>query len=130
MNSPKKEKSEKSKVNTRTVNNTWTPSEDEKLADLVKKIPEGTPARWSKIAEALVTKTASQSFQHWQRVANPEIKRGIWMVEEEEKLHELVQKYGEKWSNVARYLPGRTGTSLSYYKHNLILHFSRYPSTL
>ena len=41
---------------------------------------------------------------------NPEIVKGPWTKEEDDKVVELVAKYGPKrWSLIAKYLKGRIG---------------------
>lgn len=49
--------------------------------------------------------------QHWRRVLAPNIHKGSWSAEEEEKLLQGVEKYGlTQWTLVAKAIPGRTGT--------------------
>ena len=51
-----------------------------------------------------------QFYFRWQKVLNPELIKGPWTQEEDDKLLNLIEKNGPKnWSNIAKYLPGRIG---------------------
>jgi len=60
----------------RSSPNSWTPEETSLLTSLVKQMKDQS---WVTIAKALNTgKTGGQCSQHWTRVANPAIKKGMW----------------------------------------------------
>ena len=81
----------------------WTPEEDKLLADLVNKSKD-----WSQIAKNFPGKTNRQVLAHWNKVVNPEIVRGSWTREEDEKIKNWVQEHGPtQWSTLAELLPGR-----------------------
>ncbi|XP_061560563.1 transcriptional activator Myb isoform X2 [Phycodurus eques] len=111
----------------------WTREEDEKL----KKLAELHGADdWKLIASLLsvslrnATKTSRHSrhsgnrtdvqCQHrWQKVLNPELIKGPWTKEEDQRVIELVQKYGAKrWSVIAKHLKGRIGKQCRERWHN------------
>jgi hypothetical protein len=51
-----------------------------------------------------------QCLHRWQKVLNPELVKGPWTKEEDEKIIELVKELGAKqWSKIAMQLPGRIG---------------------
>ena len=52
--------------------------------------------------------------QHWMRVLNPNINKGIWNIEEEELLHNIITSSNGKihWAKVAERINGRTGNFL------------------
>jgi len=51
-----------------------------------------------------------QCLHRWQKVLNPELTKGPWTDEEDQKVRDLVAKYGaKKWSLIASHLPGRIG---------------------
>lgn len=65
---------------------------------------------WKKIAEYFPERTDVQCLHRWQKVLNPELVKGPWTPEEDEKVIELVKIYGpKKWSLIASHLPGRIG---------------------
>jgi hypothetical protein len=49
-----------------------------------------------------------QCRERWHNHLNPDIKKNRWTEEEDIKILELHQKYGNRWSEIARYLHGRT----------------------
>jgi hypothetical protein len=51
-----------------------------------------------------------QCLHRWQKVLNPALVKGPWKEEEDNKLVELVEKYGPKdWSTIASHIQGRIG---------------------
>ncbi|EFC46449.1 predicted protein, partial [Naegleria gruberi] len=65
---------------------------------------------WKKIAETLQNRTSVQCLHRWQKVLNPNLVKGPWTKEEDDKILQLVKTYGpENWSMIASHLPGRIG---------------------
>lgn len=49
-------------------------------------------------------------MHRWQKVLNPEMKKGPWTEEEDRILIEKVQHYkAQNWSQIAQFLEGRIG---------------------
>jgi len=98
----------------------WTLDEDEILLKLVPntKITQENPYFWRNIAKAIPGKTINQCFQHWNRVLNPEIKKGPWTPDEEEELVNIVNSLKSDprhlWSRVASKTRGRIDTQCRY----------------
>ncbi|XP_078274850.1 v-myb avian myeloblastosis viral oncogene homolog-like 2b isoform X3 [Rhinoraja longicauda] len=64
-------------------------------------------------------RTDTQCQHRWLRVLNPDLVKGPWTKEEDQKVIELVQKYGPKrWSLIARLLKGRLGKQCRERWHN------------
>uniref|UniRef100_A0A8D2L0J4 Transcriptional activator Myb n=1 Tax=Varanus komodoensis TaxID=61221 RepID=A0A8D2L0J4_VARKO len=60
-----------------------------------------------------------QCQHRWQKVLNPELIKGPWTKEEDQRVIELVQKYGPKrWSVIAKHLKGRIGKQCRERWHN------------
>ncbi|XP_069743370.1 transcriptional activator Myb isoform X8 [Narcine bancroftii] len=94
----------------------WTREEDEKLKKLVEQ--HGTED-WKVIANFLPNRTDVQCQHRWQKVLNPELIKGPWTKEEDQRVIELVQKYGPKrWSIIAKHLKGRIGKQCRERWHN------------
>ncbi|XP_010083457.1 PREDICTED: transcriptional activator Myb [Pterocles gutturalis] len=94
----------------------WTREEDEKLKKLVEQ--NGTED-WKVIASFLPNRTDVQCQHRWQKVLNPELIKGPWTKEEDQRVIELVQKYGPKrWSVIAKHLKGRIGKQCRERWHN------------
>ncbi|KAK9688230.1 Myb-like DNA-binding domain [Popillia japonica] len=93
----------------------WSKDEDTRLKHLVDEYQE----RWEKIAEYFPDRSDVQCQQRWTKVVNPELVKGPWTKEEDEKVKELVKKYGpKKWTLIARHLKGRIGKQCRERWHN------------
>ncbi|XP_075405729.1 myb-related protein A isoform X3 [Tenrec ecaudatus] len=94
----------------------WTRDEDDKLKKLVEQ--HGTDD-WTLIASQLQNRSDFQCQHRWQKVLNPELIKGPWTKEEDQRVIELVQKYGPKrWSLIAKHLKGRIGKQCRERWHN------------
>ncbi|XP_052399262.1 myb-related protein A-like isoform X3 [Carassius gibelio] len=94
----------------------WSRDEDEKLKKLVEQ--HGTDT-WKLIANYFPTRTDGQCQHRWQKVLNPELVKGPWTKEEDQRVIELVHKYGPKrWSVIAKHLQGRIGKQCRERWHN------------
>ncbi|KAL6277911.1 hypothetical protein ACE6H2_021512 [Prunus campanulata] len=94
----------------------WTPQEDETLRNAVAAFKGKS---WKKIAEYFPDRSEVQCLHRWQKVLNPDLVKGPWTQEEDDKIIELVAKYGPtKWSLIAKSLPGRIGKQCRERWHN------------
>ncbi|GFZ07059.1 myb domain protein 3r-5 [Actinidia rufa] len=94
----------------------WTEEEDNLLSEVVKKY---NGRNWKKIAACIPGRTDVQCLHRWQKVLNPELVKGPWTKEEDDRIIELVEKYGcKKWSFIAKFLPGRIGKQCRERWHN------------
>ncbi|XP_036292935.1 myb-related protein A isoform X7 [Pipistrellus kuhlii] len=94
----------------------WTRDEDDKLKKLVEQ--HGTDD-WTLISSHLQNRSDFQCQHRWQKVLNPELIKGPWTKEEDQRVIELVQKYGPKrWSLIAKHLKGRIGKQCRERWHN------------
>ncbi|XP_036940175.1 myb-related protein B-like isoform X4 [Acanthopagrus latus] len=96
----------------------WSKDEDEKLLRLVKEFGSSS---WSSVS--LHFKQGQRSDvecqRRWQQVKNPELVKGPWTQEEDERVIDLVQKYGVKrWSLIAKHLRSRNGKQCRERWHN------------
>ncbi len=92
----------------------WSEQEDAQLAALAERYHG---RNWDAIAEAfshgsMTPKTARQCRERWHNHLNPGIKDHPWTEEESDRLIELHQKYGNKWSLLAGMMAGRTDNSI------------------
>ncbi|XP_019366347.1 PREDICTED: snRNA-activating protein complex subunit 4 isoform X1 [Gavialis gangeticus] len=87
---------------------TWTPEEDALLLAAVKKYGE---RGWYKIRELVPGRNDAQCRDRYLYALHADLKKGRWSCQEEEKLIELIQKYGVGcWTKIASELPHRTST--------------------
>lgn len=98
----------------------WTKEEDALLKQLVSSAEQQSAGlRWDIIAGQFPDRSDVQCQQRWAKVVNPELVKGPWTKEEDEKVVELVEKYGpKKWTLIARHLRGRIGKQCRERWHN------------
>ncbi|KAJ1530938.1 hypothetical protein ONE63_005774 [Megalurothrips usitatus] len=93
----------------------WTKEEDSLLKTLVEEFKEN----WETIAKHFPDRSDVQCQQRWLKVVNPALVKGPWTKEEDEKVLELVVRYGpKKWTLIARHLKGRIGKQCRERWHN------------
>ncbi|XP_033221531.1 transcriptional activator Myb isoform X2 [Belonocnema kinseyi] len=98
----------------------WTKEEDNLLKQLVSHADQlGSNLRWDVISSHFPDRSDVQCQQRWAKVVNPELVKGPWTKEEDEKVVELVDRYGpKKWTLIARHLKGRIGKQCRERWHN------------
>jgi len=84
--------------------NPWTPKEDTKLMELMKKYGQS----WAMISSMMDGRTGKQVRDRYLNKLRPNIKCGDWSAEEDERLIHLLKEVGNRWSLIATHLPGRT----------------------
>ncbi|XP_026464027.1 transcriptional activator Myb-like isoform X2 [Ctenocephalides felis] len=93
----------------------WAKEEDARLKRLVEEQGE----KWESIARHFRDRSDVQCQQRWTKVVNPELVKGPWTKEEDEKVVELVERHGpKKWTLIARHLKGRIGKQCRERWHN------------
>ncbi|PIA63202.1 hypothetical protein AQUCO_00200902v1 [Aquilegia coerulea] len=91
----------------------WTAEEDKLLTEYVTLHGEG---RWSTVARSAGLNRNSKSCRlRWVNYLRPGLKRGQLTPEEESIIIELHAVWGNKWSMIARCLPGRTDNEIKNY---------------
>jgi hypothetical protein len=109
--SSKKGSSKRSK----RARNPWTPREDAKLMELMKKYGQS----WAMISSCLEGRTGKQVRDRYLNKLRPNIKCGDWKPEEDDLVVTLLKQVGNRWSLIATHLPGRTEGQVKnrYYSH-------------
>ncbi|XP_055376947.1 myb protein [Condylostylus longicornis] len=106
-----------SSINSKKFGNSkrWSKAEDATLKNLVTQYGEN----WEIICKLMNDRSDIQCQQRWSKVVNPELIKGPWTKEEDDKVIELVKRYGpKKWTLIARYLNGRIGKQCRERWHN------------
>jgi len=84
--------------------NPWTPKEDQKLMELMKKYGQS----WAMISSLMDGRTGKQVRDRFLNKLRPNIRCGDWSQREDEILVSLCKELGNRWSLIASHLPGRT----------------------
>ncbi|CAL1373002.1 unnamed protein product [Linum trigynum] len=91
----------------------WLEEEDEQLARLVNVFGE---RKWDSIAIISGLRRSGKSCRmRWLNYLRPNLKRGPISPEEEQIIVQLHDRWGNKWSRIARSLPGRTDNEIKNY---------------
>nr|WDE20663.1 MYB transcription factor MYB9 [Narcissus tazetta subsp. chinensis] len=100
----------------------WSPEEDEKLLNHITKHGHGC---WSSVPKQAGLQRCGKSCRlRWINYLRPDLKRGTFSEEEENLIIELHEVLGNRWSQIAAKLPGRTDNEIknlwnSYIKKKL-----------
>ena len=81
----------------------WTEEEDELLRTWKNKC-----SNWAEMAEHIPGRTPKQCRERWCNHIDPTIRKGNWTEEEDTIILNLQKQWGNRWSNIAQQLPGRS----------------------
>ncbi|KAK8592972.1 hypothetical protein V6N13_043410 [Hibiscus sabdariffa] len=91
----------------------WTTEEDTLLVDYVKLHGKG---QWNKIASRTGLKRCGKSCRlRWMNYLSPNVKKGEFSEEEEDLIIRLHKLLGNRWSLIAKRVPGRTDNQVKNY---------------
>ncbi|MBA0739720.1 hypothetical protein Gogos_012958 [Gossypium gossypioides] len=91
----------------------WTIEEDFKLFNYISIHGKG---RWNSVAHSAGLKRSGKSCRlRWLNYLRPDVRRGNITLEEQLLILQLHSRWGNRWSKIAQYLPGRTDNEIKNY---------------
>ncbi|KAJ8511868.1 hypothetical protein OPV22_002302 [Ensete ventricosum] len=91
----------------------WTAQEDKLLMEHVNLHGEG---KWNSVSKLTGLRRSGKSCRlRWVNYLRPDLKRGNITPHEENIIQELHALWGNRWSTIARSLPGRTDNEIKNY---------------
>jgi hypothetical protein len=95
----------------------WSPEEDKILLDWVDTYGH---TKWTECSKLIKGRCGKQCRERWVNILNPEVKKGNWSVEEQEKIFKNLNVHYTSWSSLSKILPGRTENSIKNYFYSSI----------
>jgi len=102
---------------------TWQPEEDQAIIKLVNELGQ---KRWSAVALQMRTeyglkpRTGKQCRERYNNHLNPNIRKDPWTPEEETIVRQKQAELGNRWSDIARYLEGRSDNQVKNFYYALV----------
>jgi hypothetical protein len=96
----------------------WTRAEDQTIVEYVR---HHDAKSWTKLAAKLPGRTGKQIRERWVNHLDPDLTHAAFSVEEDRRIIELHQTYGNRWVKIASFLPTRSCNAIKN-RWNSTLH--------
>nr|QID89966.1 MYB4a [Nicotiana tabacum] len=93
----------------------WSPEEDQKLKSYIMRYGIWNWSHMPKFAG--LSRTGKSCRLRWMNYLRPDVKRGPFSIEERETVIKTYQELGNRWSEIAARLPGRTDNEVKNFFH-------------
>jgi hypothetical protein len=92
-----------------TNRGSWNQAEDELLVTAVAQLGA---RKWTDVAKCVPTRTSKQCRERWFNRLCPDVKHEPFESWEDDIIIGKQKEFGNRWSVIARYLPGRSANSI------------------